>query len=120
MRLSDLPAFVTEASPAIEADQPGTLAVAFGHFGDGNVHLSVHPPEGLDRAGIDAVLYRAKNILNARIDAYRGGISAEHGIGRLKRADFDARLAAPARGLLAAIKHGLDPEGRMNPGSLHP
>ncbi len=118
--LADLPAFVTETSAAIEAGIPGSLAVAFGHFGDGNVHLSVHPPAGLDPAGAEEALYRAKQVLNAAVDAYRGSISAEHGIGRLKLADLDARLAGPTRALRAGLKQMVDPEGRLNPGSLFP
>ena len=118
--LADLPAFVADTSAAIEAEVPGALAVAFGHFGDGNVHLSVHPPAGLDPEGTRAALAQAKRVLNAAVDSYRGGISAEHGIGRLKRADLDARLTEPARALRAGLKRMLDPENRMNPGSLFP
>ncbi|MFO1106350.1 MAG: FAD-binding oxidoreductase [Amaricoccus sp.] len=120
VRLSQLPSFVAEICPAIEADQPGVRALAFGHFGDGNVHVTVHPAPGTDPAAVPAILARAKAVLNARIDAYGGSISAEHGIGRLKRADFDLRLHEPARGLLTDLKRMLDPVGRLNPGSLHP
>ena len=92
VRLSDLPAFVQRACAAIEAGVPGAEAVAYGHFGDGNVHLNVLPPPGLDAAVRDAALDRAKKMLNAEVDACAGSISAEHGVGRLKRADFEARL----------------------------
>jgi FAD/FMN-containing dehydrogenase len=116
VRLSALPDFVAETCAAIEAAVPGALAVAYGHLGDGNVHLNVLPPPGPDPA---AALARAKDVLNARVDAWAGSISAEHGIGRLKRADFQARLHPPARDLLAGLKHALDPDRRMNPGALH-
>jgi FAD/FMN-containing dehydrogenase len=119
VRLSALPGFVTGTCAAIEAAVPGALPVAYGHFGDGNVHLNVLPPDGLDPDAALAALDRAKTALNAAVDAHAGSISAEHGIGRLKRADFRARLREPARGLLAALKRELDPEGRMNPGALH-
>ncbi len=118
--LADLPAFVEETSAAIEAALPGALAVAFGHFGDGNVHLSVHPPRGMGPAEAADLLHRAKEILNGHVDAHRGGISAEHGIGRLKRADLEARLTEPARSLRSGLKRMLDPEARLNPGSLFP
>ena len=120
VRLSALPAFVARASAAVEAALPGATAVAYGHFGDGNVHLNVLPPPGLAAAAVPAALDRAKAALNAEVDAFGGSISAEHGIGRLKRADFEARLAPPARALLDGLKRTLDPDGRMNPGALFP
>ncbi len=117
VRLSSLPDFVLNTCAAIEADQPGVLVQAFGHFGDGNVHVTVHPSKGSDPV---PVMDRAKKVLNAGVDRWGGSISAEHGIGRLKRADFDSRLTEPARSLLASLRRGLDPDGRMNTGSLHP
>lgn len=119
VRLSDLPAFVAEATEAIARGVPGSRPLAFGHFGDGNVHVTVLP-ERAEPGAMAEALHRAKDILNATVDAYSGSISAEHGIGRLKRADFDARLRPVPRRLLAALKAGLDPEGRMNPDALHP
>ncbi len=119
VRLSALPAFVTDASTAIEAGAPGTRVVAYGHFGDGNIHLNVLPPEGAGPEAAAAHLERAKKILNDRVDRFGGSISAEHGIGRLKRADFDARIRPEQRRMLRALKAALDPEGRMNPGTLH-
>lgn len=116
VRLTDLPAFVTSACDAIEASVPGAEAVAYGHVGDGNVHLNVLPPLGLDPASEKALFARAKDVLNAQVDAFHGSISAEHGIGRLKRSEFEARLAPEARALLESLKRLMDPEGRMNPG----
>jgi FAD/FMN-containing dehydrogenase len=116
VRLSDLPAFVVRACAAIETACPGAEAVAYGHFGDGNVHLNVLPPPGLDGAALAATLDRAKHVLNAEVDAHHGSISAEHGVGRLKRADFDTRLAPESRTTLDGLKRLLDPDGRMNPG----
>lgn len=117
VRLSDLPAFVAAACAAVEAGAPGAQALAYGHFGDGNVHLNVLPPLGADPAGQLRVMAAAKAILNAEVDRFRGSISAEHGIGRLKRLDFEARLTPQHRALLTGLKRLLDPEGRMNPGA---
>ncbi len=119
VRLSLLPEFVAATCAEIEAAVPGAQAVAYGHFGDGNVHLNVLPPLDATPAATAEILRRAKDILNAAVDRRGGSISAEHGIGRMKRADFDSRLRGPARELLAALKTALDPEGRMNPGALH-
>ena len=119
VRLSALPRFVREACAEIEAAVPGARAIAYGHFGDGNVHLNVFPPTGAGAAPADETLAHAKAVLNACVDRHGGSISAEHGIGRLKRADFDARLHEPARTMLRGLKSTLDPDGRMNPGALH-
>jgi FAD/FMN-containing dehydrogenase len=83
------------------------------------VHLNVLAPLDAASSEVVGILDRAKHILNAAVDRRGGSISAEHGIGRMKRADFDARLRGPARELLAALKAALDPDGRMNPGALH-
>ncbi len=120
VRLALLPEFVTATCAAIEAEVPRAEAVAYGHFGDGNVHLNVIGPLGIGAAEAEDLFHRAKDVLNAAVDARGGSISAEHGIGRMKRADFDARLQPGSRALLAALKSSLDPDGRMNPGALHP
>jgi len=116
VRLSDLPRFVTRASIAIETACPGAQAIAYGHFGDGNVHLNVLPPLGLDEPALAATFERAKSVLNAEVDGFIGSISAEHGVGRMKRADFEARLSPESRLILKGIKGLLDPERRINPG----
>jgi FAD/FMN-containing dehydrogenase len=116
VRLSDLAAFVVSACAAIEAALPGAEAVAYGHIGDGNVHLNVLPPLGLDPSAETALLARAKDVLNAQVDALRGSISAEHGVGRLKRPEFEARLAPEASALLAGLNGSWTRNGRMNPG----
>ena len=95
--------------------------LAFGHLGDGNVHFNVRGPDGLDSAAWfsangDAVSRLVDDLI---VDA-GGSISAEHGIGQLKRAEF-ARLAEPGRvHALRAIKQALDPLVIMNPGKLVP
>ncbi|MBP7242792.1 FAD-binding oxidoreductase, partial [Amaricoccus sp.] len=115
--LSDLPAFVSRACDAIEAALPETFTVAFGHFGDGNVHICVLPRTPMAPAAWKPIEARAKAVLNAEVDALAGSISAEHGVGRFKRDDFLARLDPEKRALLAGLKRLLDPEGMMNPGS---
>lgn len=114
--LSRLADFVRDAERAVVEACPDCICVSYGHVGDGNVHLNVLPPPELSRDAIDALLYEAKKAINAVLDNYAGSISAEHGIGRLKRPDFDTRLGDVQRGLLAAIKQAIDPSFRMNPG----
>ena len=118
-RLDAIPELIARGNARLEALMPGIRPLPFGHFGDGNVHLNVFPPTGAGAAPADETLAQAKAVLNACVDRHGGSISAEHGIGRLKRADFDARLHEPARTMLRGLKSTLDPDGRMNPGALH-
>ncbi|MEO7564743.1 MAG: FAD-binding oxidoreductase [Sphingomicrobium sp.] len=115
-----MPGFILDAAGQVEAAFPGTIASAFGHLGDGNVHFHVRAGtrEGDDfYAGDGAAITRMVDDL---VTAAGGSISAEHGIGQLKLAEF-ARLAPPGRiDALRAIKHALDPLGIMNPGKLVP
>jgi len=111
--------FVASAAPAIEAEFPGTQALGFGHLGDGNIHFHVLAPRGavpgqweLDQG--KAISARVHDLVTAA----RGSISAEHGIGQMKRDEL-ARLGDPvALALLRQIKSALDPKGLMNPGKL--
>ncbi len=114
-----MPAFVAEAVPRLEADWPGTRAVCFGHLGDGNVHFHVISPPGSDRAAWEAGDGKAISAqVHDMVTAWGGSISAEHGIGRLKRDEL-ARLGDPVvLATMRAIKHALDPQGLLNPGKL--
>jgi FAD/FMN-containing dehydrogenase len=114
--LSKLPAFVEQAEAAVMEKLPDCLCVSYGHVGDGNVHLNVLPPPGLSAKDIAARIYTAKSAINAVLYSFDGSISAEHGIGRLKKADFLARLPDTQARLLAAIKQAVDPNLIMNPG----
>lgn len=113
--LSQLAAFVEQAERDLSAAFPECLTLTYGHVGDGNVHINVIPPATADAAERDRVIHAAKACINAVIDEFRGSISAEHGIGRLKRAEFEARLSEPRRALLTAVKRAIDPAGRFNP-----
>lgn len=119
--VAGMPRFIEETSIAVEQAFPGSRVLAFGHLGDGNVHFNVRPPEGANAAewldrNMDAV---NRFVDDAVIDA-SGSLSAEHGIGQLKLAEF-ARLAEPGRlHWMWAIKRALDPLGIFNPGKLLP
>ena len=114
--LSRLPDFVEQAEAAIAARLPDCLCVSYGHVGDGNVHLNVLPPNGLPRDEVAQRIYSAKGIINEVLDGFAGSISAEHGIGRLKKPDFLSRLPPTQKRLLTAVKQAIDPERIMNPG----
>lgn len=114
--LSRLADFVRDAEQAVLDVVPDCTNVSYGHVGDGNVHLNVLPPAGLSpQERLDRIV-AAKYAINDVLDEYSGSISAEHGIGRLKREDFETRLDPARRGLLSALKHAIDPTLIMNPG----
>jgi FAD/FMN-containing dehydrogenase len=118
--VADMPAFIVDAAAKVEAAFPGVTATGFGHLGDGNIHFHVRAsdhaaPDWYEREGEQITRF-----VDDMVTAADGSISAEHGIGQLKRAEF-ARLAPPGRiHALRAIKQALDPLGIMNPGKLVP
>lgn len=116
--LHDIPGFLKEADKVVEECIPGARPVPFGHMGDGNIHYNVSQPLDGDK---DAFLSRWSE-LNERVHAvvlkYEGSISAEHGIGQLKR-DLLAHLKDPVSlEVMRALKKTLDPRGVMNPGKV--
>ncbi len=119
--VADMARFIETESPDIESRFAGTEIVAFGHLGDGNIHYHVKAPKG-----VEAVRWYAEfaqpisAYIYDRVEAYKGSLSAEHGIGMAKLEEF-ARLADPARlRALRAIKTAFDPLNIMNPGKLVP
>jgi FAD/FMN-containing dehydrogenase len=118
--VADMPRFIVDAATAVEKAFPGVTATGFGHLGDGNIHFHVRAgshaaPDWYEREG-----EKITRFVDDLVTAAEGSISAEHGIGQLKRAEF-ARLAPPGRiNALRAIKQALDPLGIMNPGKLVP
>jgi FAD/FMN-containing dehydrogenase len=118
--VADMPRFILDAKEQVERAFPGVIASGFGHLGDGNIHFHVRAashasPDWYEREG-----NKIMRMVDDLVTAAGGSISAEHGIGQLKRDEF-ARLAPPGRiHALRAIKHAVDPLGIMNPGKLVP
>lgn len=119
--VSGMPAFLDRERARVEARFPGSRIIAFGHLGDGNIHFNLLPPESTDRAAWIAEHGAAASAMVHDLVAEAGGsLSAEHGIGQAKLAEF-ARLTDPVRlNVLRAIKQAIDPLGIMNPGKLVP
>jgi FAD/FMN-containing dehydrogenase len=117
--VSRIPAFVAATDAALAAAYPGVRMVDFGHLGDGNLHYNVQAPEGIEPAlflrdhepAINALVFDA-------VQALGGSISAEHGIGELKREELAARKSPEALALMHTIKKALDPQGLLNPGRV--
>jgi FAD/FMN-containing dehydrogenase len=118
--VADMPRFIVEAAAEVERAFPGVAASGFGHLGDGNIHFHVRAGTGAAPDWYEAQGAAITRMVDDLVTAAGGSISAEHGIGQLKRDEF-ARLAPPGRiHALRAIKHALDPLGIMNPGKLVP
>ncbi len=113
--------FVDAASPEVEARFPGVRAVAFGHLGDGNVHFHVLAPQGAARGAWEAGEGKAISaFVHDLVTKWGGSISAEHGIGQMKRDEL-ARLGDPVHlALMIRVKQALDPHDLLNPGKLVP
>jgi FAD/FMN-containing dehydrogenase len=114
-----MPAFIAENPGRLDLAFAGARALSFGHLGDGNVHHHVQPPIDVDGAAWLAEHGAAvSRLVYSHILELGGSISAEHGIGQMKR-EILAELDSPARlAALRRIKAGFDPAGIFNPGKL--
>ena len=113
-----VPTFIAEASTAVEAFMPDARVVAFGHLGDGNIHFNVSQPVGADKDAFLAQWSAMNAVVHDIVARHSGSISAEHGIGRLKR-DLLAHTKNPvALDLMRKLKATLDPNGILNPGKV--
>ena len=113
-----MPRFMIDAAAACEARFPGTHASGFGHLGDGNIHFHVRAPAAAASGWIEREGPAVTRFVDDLVTAAGGSISAEHGIGQMKKDEL-ARLGPPSRlHMLASIKHALDPLGILNPGKL--
>jgi FAD/FMN-containing dehydrogenase len=113
-----VPAFLSEASAAVEAFMPGARVVAFGHLGDGNIHFNVSQPVGADAAAFLDQWTAMNAVVYAVVARHGGSISAEHGIGRLNRELLAQTKDPNALDVMRKIKATLDPNGILNPGKV--
>ena len=113
--------FIATTIGQVESRFPGTTAAAFGHLGDGNVHYHVLAPPSATRGEWEESQGKAiSSFVHDLVTEWGGSISAEHGIGQLKRDEL-GRLGDPvALGMMRAVKQALDPAGLLNPGKLVP
>ena len=116
--VASVPAFLAAVEPAVLAAMPGARLCAFGHLGDGNIHCNVQQPEGADKAAFLARWDEINRIVHGLVASFGGSISAEHGIGQLKRDLLPGVKDPVALDAMRAIKAALDPKGILNPGKV--
>jgi D-lactate dehydrogenase (cytochrome) len=113
-----VPAFIAEADAAVTQLIPGARPLPFGHLGDGNIHYNVSQPEGADKAAFLKRWDEVNAAVFAVVGKHGGSISAEHGIGVMKR-DLLPKVKDPvALALMRTLKRTLDPKGILNPGKV--
>ena len=118
--LSAIPRFVAEGEAAVAAVDPALRVNCFGHLGDGNLHYNVFPPEGRRAVDCRDLAEPLRRAVHDHVERLGGSISAEHGIGRMKRDEL-ARYGDPAKlAAMRAIKRAMDPDGILNPGAVIP
>jgi FAD/FMN-containing dehydrogenase len=115
-----LPRFAAEATEAVREIAPHGRLVAYGHVGDGNLHFNVSVPERGPAGDFLAQAPAIHAAVHAIVRRHGGSISAEHGIGRLKRSALAEHRSPVDLDVMRAIKRALDPRGILNPGKLLP
>jgi FAD/FMN-containing dehydrogenase len=114
--ISRIPEFVRDTDATILSAYPDARMIVFGHLGDGNLHYNVSPRRGQRGEKFSALEAPINRITHDAVAAFGGSVSAEHGLGVLRRAEAARYKSAVELGLMRAIKTALDPQGIMNPG----
>lgn len=113
-----VPEFLATADQAVLKAMPDARIVAFGHMGDGNIHYNISQPAGADTQAFLARWTEMNEIVHAIVLKLNGSISAEHGIGQLKRDELAAIRSPMEMAMMHRIKNAFDPKGIMNPGKI--
>jgi len=116
--VAQVPQFMAEAEKAVIAALPGARICAFGHMGDGNIHYNISQPVGADKEEFIGRWHEMNKIVHGLVLQHGGSISAEHGIGQLKRDELASIRSDIEMDLMRRIKMAFDPAGVMNPGKV--
>ncbi len=116
--VASIPAFLEVANQAVERLIPNVRFCTFGHMGDGNLHYNISQPVGADKAAFLARWHEVNAVVHDIVGNFDGSISAEHGIGQLKRDELSRFKDPVALELMRRIKQMFDPAGIMNPGKV--
>lgn len=118
VRISAMPAFMAETQALIGQAYPHFDVVWFGHIGDGNLHINVLKPDATPDAEFLTQCEHVTTLLAQVLARFDGSISAEHGIGLVKKGYLDSTRSEPEIALMKAVKRAFDPQGLLNPGKL--
>ncbi|MDI9239513.1 FAD-binding oxidoreductase [Lysobacter sp. LF1] len=118
VRISEMPAFLTQTQALLGQEYPHFDVVWFGHIGDGNLHINVLKPDDTADADFVRQCEHVTKLLAQALERHGGSISAEHGIGLVKKPYLLGTRSAEEIALMRGIKHSLDPRGLMNPGKV--
>ncbi|WP_102945552.1 FAD-binding oxidoreductase [Stenotrophomonas sp. VV52] len=118
VRISAMPAFMAQTQALIGKAYPHFDVVWFGHIGDGNLHINVLKPDGTDDAEFLQQCEHVTKLLAKVLKDFDGSISAEHGIGLVKKGYLDSTRGPAEIALMKAVKHAFDPQGLLNPGKV--
>jgi FAD/FMN-containing dehydrogenase len=113
-----LEAFTSQLDAVFQAQYPGWEIAVFGHVGDGNLHINIMKPDGMPKDEFLAHAKSADRAMFELVSAHHGSVSAEHGIGLLKKAALPYTRSAEEIAMMRAIKQVLDPNGILNPGKV--
>ena len=116
--VSRIPEFLERAGAALQHAWPGIRIVAFGHVGDGNLHYNQSKPEAGENAAFIAAQPQVNEMVHDIVHQLGGSISAEHGIGQLKREEILRYKSPLEMQMMRTIKQAFDPRGLMNPGKV--
>lgn len=116
--VSNVPAFLEEATAAIIDTYPGCRPTPFGHLGDGNIHFNIMQPATSDKTSFLNHWDQMNQLVHDIVGRYGGSISAEHGIGSMKKAELKRTKKTATIKAMRTIKQALDPNNIMNPGVL--
>jgi len=118
VRISAMPAFMERTQALIGQAYPHFDVVWFGHIGDGNLHINVLKPDGTDDAQFLQQCEHVTKLLAQVLKDFDGSISAEHGIGLVKKGYLDSTRGEAEIALMKAVKRAFDPQGLLNPGKV--
>lgn len=116
--ISRIGEFIHVTDALLQKEFPEVRMVTFGHLGDGNLHYNVSPPAGTPGDALIAQQHDISRVVHDSVEQFGGSISAEHGVGALKRDDIRRYKSPVEIGLMQAIKRALDPLNLMNPGKV--
>ncbi|MBN8946533.1 FAD-binding oxidoreductase [Rhodanobacter sp. UC4450_H17] len=118
VRVGAVPAFLHDMQALLAREYPQAEVVWFGHIGDGNLHINVLRPDDLAEAAFIEQCEHVTHLLADTLQRHGGSISAEHGIGLVKRAYLDSTRSAAEIALMRGVRKVFDPRGILNPGKL--